>query len=101
MIILKIYMNNQILVTGKNGQLGQSLRKIINNEKYLTSLKANEEELISKELNFIFVSRNELDLTNEKSLNDFFKKTSFMQLLTALPILLLMRLNSIMKKRKK
>ena len=74
MIILKIYMNNQILVTGKNGQLGQSLRKIINNEKYLTSLKANEEELISKELNFIFVSRNELDLTNEKSLNDFFKK---------------------------
>ena len=34
-------------------------------------------ELISKELNFIFVSRNELDLTNEKSLNDFFKKNQF------------------------
>ena len=46
MIILKIYMNNQILVTGKNGQLGQSLRKIINNEKYLTSLKANERAYI-------------------------------------------------------
>ena len=70
-------MSNQILVTGKNSQLGQSLRKIINNKKYLISLSSYEEEFISQELNFFFVSRNELDLTNEKLLNDFFKKNNF------------------------
>ena len=70
-------MSNQILVIGKNGQLGQSLRKIINNKSYLTSNIFSQEELISNKLNFIFVSRNELDLVNEKLLSLFFKKNQF------------------------
>lgn len=49
----------KILITGANGQLGLSLNKIAN--KY-------------PELNFIFTDINELDITNYKSVQLFFKK---------------------------
>jgi len=54
----------RILVTGKNGQLGQSINKLINIEaktKYNPS--SNE---------FIFVSREELDLSSKNSIDNYF-----------------------------
>lgn len=53
----------KILITGKNGQLGQSFFKIIQN---------------SKEVNqYIFTGRDELDLSSTKSIHFFFKKKKF------------------------
>ena len=53
----------KILITGKNGQLGQSFFKIIKN---------------SKEINqYIFTGRDELDLSSTKSIQFFFKKKKF------------------------
>jgi len=48
----------RILVTGKNGQLGRSLNKLVNEKKY-----DNE---------FIFVGREELDLSSESNINHYF-----------------------------
>ena len=48
----------RILVTGKNGQLGRSLHKLVSEKKY-----DNE---------FIFVGREELDLSSESGINHYF-----------------------------
>ena len=48
----------RILVTGKNGQLGKSLHKLVSEKKY-----DNE---------FIFVGREELDLSNNNSIINYF-----------------------------
>ena len=48
----------RILVTGKNGQLGRSLHKLVSEKKY-----DNE---------FIFVGRKELDLSSESDINHYF-----------------------------
>jgi len=48
----------RILVTGKNGQLGRSLHKLVNEKKY-----DNE---------FIFVGREELDLSSESNISHYF-----------------------------
>ncbi len=50
----------KILVTGANGQLGQSLQAM-SNEKY----------------DFVFASRKELDITDVNSIKNWFKKYSF------------------------
>jgi len=52
------------LITGKNGQLGQSLNKIIStNAKINNNINPNE---------FIFVGREELDLSDENNINNYF-----------------------------
>lgn len=50
-------MPRRVLITGKNGQLGQSLQKIA--PAY-------------PEYNFVFVGRDELDLASTKSIDEFF-----------------------------
>lgn len=50
-------MVKNIVVTGANGQLGQALHEISN---------------AYKAFNFIFLTRNELDITNETLVNDYF-----------------------------
>lgn len=68
-------MIKSILVTGKNGQLGQSLQKLVN-----TAVIARSEsgEAISKEqYDFAFVGRDQLDLANQQSIADFFKDKHF------------------------
>lgn len=52
----------RILVTGKNGQLGRSIYKLVN--------IANGDNLPPNE--FIFVGREELDLSSESSINHYF-----------------------------
>jgi len=52
-----------ILVTGKNGQLGRSIQKIVSNEK-----QANE---------FVFVGRNELNFSQNDNLEKYFKENNF------------------------
>jgi dTDP-4-dehydrorhamnose reductase len=54
----------RILVTGKNGQLGQSLQKILN-----TSTKINNNQSSDE---FIFVGRQELDLSIESDVSHYF-----------------------------
>jgi len=54
---------SRILVTGKNGQLGKSIQKLI------TNTEQNDD--------FIFVGREELDLCNESMIDRYFKDNSF------------------------
>ncbi len=54
---------SKILVTGKNGQLGKSIQKLI------TNTEQNDD--------FIFVGREELDLCNESMIDRYFKDNSF------------------------
>ena len=53
----------RILVTGKNGQLGLSIQKIINKNKQIDT--------------FVFVGREELDLSKEKSITGYFDHNNF------------------------
>ena len=55
----------KILVTGKNGQLGQSINKLVNAESK-TKYNSNSNE-------FIFTGREELDLSNESNIHHYFK----------------------------
>ncbi|WP_416678591.1 dTDP-4-dehydrorhamnose reductase [Candidatus Pseudothioglobus sp. Uisw_016] len=52
-----------ILVIGKNGQLGKSIKKVLAN-----SVQHNK---------YIFVGRESLDLSKKSSINDYFKNNSF------------------------
>jgi dTDP-4-dehydrorhamnose reductase len=52
----------RILVTGKNGQLGRSIHKVVN--------ITNSGNQLSNE--FIFVGREELDLSDENNINNYF-----------------------------
>ena len=54
--------SKQVLVTGKNGQLGQSIKRLTTHYPLLT---------------FTFVGRDELDLANAESINDYFSKNQF------------------------
>ena len=59
----------RILVTGKNGQLGKSIDKIVNaNTKANNSQDSNE---------FIFVGRAELDLSKQDSITNYFDNNKF------------------------
>ena len=53
----------KVLVTGKSGQLGRSIKKIISRTK--------------QNNNFNFVDRVELDLSCEDSINNYFKTHNF------------------------
>lgn len=55
-------MSKHILVTGANGQLGQSVKEISVNYPHLA---------------FTFVSRTELDITNKEEVKTYFEKYSF------------------------
>ena len=57
----------RILVTGKNGQLGQSIKKIVNKKS----------DNFLNNCDFVFVGRNELDLKSATSINTFFDKNKF------------------------
>jgi len=58
----------RILVTGKNGQLGQSINKLINIEaKNKYNLNSNE---------FIFVGREELDLSSKSGIDNYFNNNN-------------------------
>lgn len=61
-------MNKNILVIGKNGQLGQSLFKVIEN----CTVNSMPNNWI-----FNFISRDELDLSNLKSIKEFFHHQKF------------------------
>jgi len=54
----------RILVTGKNGQLGRSIHKLVN-----IDTKINNDQSSN---NFIFVGREELDLNSKSSISDYF-----------------------------
>jgi len=54
----------RILVTGKNGQLGKSIHKVVNSEVE-TNNNLNSH-------NFVFVGREELDLNSESNINHYF-----------------------------
>ena len=54
---------SRILVTGKNGQLGRSI------QKHIINAKQTED--------FVFVGREELDLSNESMIANYFKDNSF------------------------
>lgn len=57
----------RILVTGKNGQLGRSIQKIVCEEN------SNSQDTIY----FVFVGREELDLSNESNIAYYFEKNVF------------------------
>ena len=59
----------RILVTGKNGQLGRSLHKIVNADNAADNNHSQDE--------FVFVGREELDLECPKNINDYFRKFKF------------------------
>lgn len=67
-------MHKRILVTGKNGQLGQSLQKVVSNFAVIPSVS---EESPACNYDFTFVGRDELDLANPQSITDFFKNKQF------------------------
>ena len=70
-------MTKRILVTGKNGQLGNSLQKVLNN-LFFSSKKFSDYN--NFELNghsFIFVSRDNLDLSNLESIKYFLENNQF------------------------
>lgn len=54
--------SKRVLVTGKNGQLGQSLKQLSTNYPYLT---------------FDFVARDELDLSNTESIEAYFANNEY------------------------
>ena len=57
----------RILVTGKNGQLGRSIQKIVNEQG--NNPRSNNEQQVN---DFIFVGREELDLSSENNINLYF-----------------------------
>jgi len=58
----------RILVTGKNGQLGKSINKIVNT--------GNGKNNYQQDNDFIFVSREELDLSSESSISHYFDRSN-------------------------
>ena len=58
----------RILVTGKNGQLGKSINKIVNTGNGKNNYQQGNE--------FIFVGREELDLSSESSISHYFDRSN-------------------------
>jgi len=54
----------RILVTGKNGQLGRSIHKLVNADAKIDNNQSSND--------FIFVGREELDLSSESSISHYF-----------------------------
>lgn len=59
----------RILVTGKKGQLGKSIKKIVNTY--------SNEDINKIPNDFIFVGRGELDLSNESAISKYFDNNKF------------------------
>ena len=59
----------RILVTGKNGQLGKSINKIVNTGNGKNNYQQDNE--------FIFVGREELDLSKKESIASYFDNNNF------------------------
>jgi dTDP-4-dehydrorhamnose reductase len=59
----------RILVTGKNGQLGRSIQKTVNTDTKTDNNQSPDD--------FIFVGREELDLSSESSISHYFKNNKF------------------------
>jgi len=59
----------KILVTGKNGQLGRSIHKLVNTDANIVSNQIFND--------FIFVGREELDLSSETSIHQYFSNNNF------------------------
>jgi dTDP-4-dehydrorhamnose reductase len=59
----------RILVTGKNGQLGRSIHKLVNTDSKIDNNQSSN--------NFIFVGREELDLSSESSITHYFDNNKF------------------------
>ena len=59
----------RILVTGKNGQLGRSIQKIVNTDTKIGNNQSPND--------FIFVGREELDLSSESSISHYFGNNKF------------------------
>lgn len=55
-------MDANVIVTGADGQLGSAIKEYVNNSYYTTVF------------NFIFMNRNELDITSEKNIKNIFTK---------------------------
>ena len=74
-------MTKRILITGKNGQLGRSLFKLIKDFTNISTINPFfidfSDEEISTENNFFFTSREELDLSNPNLINQFFQNQQF------------------------
>ena len=74
-------MSKRILITGKNGQLGRSLIRLIKDFSNISNIKPFfidfSDEEISTENNFFFTSREELDLSNPNLINQFFQNQQF------------------------
>ena len=62
-------MIKRVLITGKNGQLGQSLQKLVEDPSLMLGMTTGVE--------FTFVGRNELDLTCSESIGAFFNNQRF------------------------
>jgi dTDP-4-dehydrorhamnose reductase len=58
----------RILVTGKSGQLGKSINKIVNT--------GNGKNNYQQDNDFIFVGREELDLSSERSISHYFDRSN-------------------------
>jgi len=58
----------RILVTGKNGQLGRSIHKLVNTDTKIDNNQSSNE--------FIFVGREELDLSSESSISHYFDRSN-------------------------
>jgi dTDP-4-dehydrorhamnose reductase len=56
-------MKNKVLVTGANGQLGKTIREISN--EFINSIE------------FVFVEKSQLDITNQNELDTYFKANTF------------------------
>jgi dTDP-4-dehydrorhamnose reductase len=58
----------KILVTGKNGQLGQSIHKVVNSKAEINNNLNSH--------NFVFVGREELDLTSKSNIDHYFDRAN-------------------------
>ena len=58
----------RVLVTGKNGQLGQSIQKIVNANSKIDNNQSSDD--------FIFVGRGELDLSSEGGISHYFNNNN-------------------------
>jgi dTDP-4-dehydrorhamnose reductase len=58
----------RILVTGKNGQLGRSIQKLVNADTRIDNNQSSND--------FIFVGREELDLSDESSISHYFNNNN-------------------------
>lgn len=59
-------MRIKVLVIGKNGQLGQSLQKIV----------TNKNQYLRENYDFCFIDRENLDLNNNKNIENYFNKNN-------------------------